>query len=205
MKNLGIDDLPRSMADPEVRARRRAMLNQKHIAPLTKFAAKLRDRPGVEVPDFDPFDGGINAQVLFLFEKPGPMTASGGGSGFISRDNDDPTAETTYGFMQQAGIPRKMTVTWNIIPWWNGTRKVTAAELREGVACVKELVSLLPKLEIVVLVGRKAARASTYLGSIGLHIITSDHPSPLVKANYPLRWHRIPKEWSKAVDGSSNC
>jgi hypothetical protein len=48
------------------------------------------------VPDFDPLDGGVNAQVLFLLEKPGPMAAEDGkraGSGFISRDNDDGTAE----------------------------------------------------------------------------------------------------------------
>jgi hypothetical protein len=55
----------------------------------------------VEVPEFDPLDGGVEAQVLFLFEKPGPMTAELGGSkrsgsGFISRNNDDPTAEATF-------------------------------------------------------------------------------------------------------------
>ena len=34
------------------------------------YAAKLRLRGGVEVPEFDPLDGGVDAQVLFLFEKP---------------------------------------------------------------------------------------------------------------------------------------
>jgi len=90
-----------------------------------------------DVPDFDPLDGGINAEVLFLFEKPGPMTS---GSGFISRDNDDPTAETTMDFMAKAGLARERTVTWNVIPWWwNGTTKVTPAELRQGTACVRDL------------------------------------------------------------------
>ena len=40
-----------------------------------------------EVPDFDPLDGGVEARALFLFEKPGRMTAGQSGSGFISRDN----------------------------------------------------------------------------------------------------------------------
>src|SRR5580700_5316391 len=97
------DDAPRSMRDPEVRKRRKAMLDLPHIAPLTAFAAKLRERGLMEVPDFDPLDGGIHARVLFLFEKPGPMTAAGGnrtGSGFISRNNDDATADAAFRFMR---------------------------------------------------------------------------------------------------------
>lgn len=114
------DDAPRSMRDAGVRERRKRMLNLPHIAPLTAYAAKLRARASVEVPDFDPLDGGKNAQVLFLFEKPGPMTAANGkriGSGFISRNNDDATAEATFNFMKQAHIPRTRTVIWNVIPW----------------------------------------------------------------------------------------
>ena len=71
------------------------------------------------------------------------MTADGStfsrrsGSGFISRNNDDPSAAATIEFMEKAGIPRTLTVIWNVIPWWNGTRKVTGPELREGVECVR--------------------------------------------------------------------
>jgi hypothetical protein len=43
-----------------------------HVAHLSKFAAKLRREGKGKVPDFDPLDGGAKAQVLFLFEKPGP-------------------------------------------------------------------------------------------------------------------------------------
>lgn len=169
-------DRPRSMRDADVRTRRRAMLTQPHIAPLTAYAAKLRQRGSVEVPEFDPLDGGVNALMLFLFEKPGPMTADATGSGFISRNNDDPTAEATFEFMEQAGIPRELTITWNVIPWWNGTRKVTGRELREGVACVRGLIALMPKLRAVVLVGEKAAKAQEYLENAGLAVFTSSHP-----------------------------
>jgi len=193
------DDWPRSMRDAGVRQRRRAMLTQPHIAPLTAYAAKLRQRDSIEVPEFDPLDGGVNAQVLFLFEKPGPMTADANGSGFISRNNDDPTAQETFKFMEEAGIPRTLTVTWNVIPWWNGTRKVTGQELREGVACVRELISLLPSLCAVVLVGRRAARARRYLEGCGLTLITSAHPSPLVRAKFPERWNAIPSQWADVL------
>ena len=57
------------------------------------------------VPDFDPLDGGIETRTLFLFEKPGRMTADGFarrfGSGFISRNNDDQTAEATFAFTDE--------------------------------------------------------------------------------------------------------
>jgi hypothetical protein len=126
------------------------------------------------------------------------MTASNNGSGFISRNNDDPSAEATFTFMQRAGIPRQLTVTWNVIPWWNGTRKVTGKELRDGVDSVRELIVLLPLLRGAVLVGHKAAKAMPYLRSgTDLTLFTSAHPSPLVRAKYPERWNAISSQWAE--------
>jgi hypothetical protein len=191
------DDYPRSMRDEGVRERRRLLLNDPHIAPLTAYAAKLRERGSIEVPDFDPFDGGIEARVLFLFEKPGPMTAKDGkrkGSGFISRNNDDPSAAAAFDFWIRAGLPRQETVSWNVIPWWNGTVTITRTELIEGVKAVKEVVGLLPKLQAVVMVGKKAARARPLLEDTRLRLFTSDHPGPKVRARWPERWKTIPHE-----------
>jgi uracil-DNA glycosylase len=194
-------DQPRSLRDPIVRRQRIAMMEEPHIAPLAKYAARLRALGRGEVPDFDPLDGGTKAQVLFLFEKPGPMTSEAGGSGFISRNNDDPTAEATFKFMETAGIPRKKTVTWNVIPWWNGTRKVTTSELQDGTAQLTELIALLPRLHAVVFVGAKAARARKLLAENlarrQVSSFLSDHPSPLVRAKYPKRWQGIAVEWAK--------
>jgi hypothetical protein len=200
LKLIADDDSPKSMRSATVRERRKLMLGQSHIAPLTAYVAKLRQRGSVEVPDFDPLDGGIDARVLFLFERPGPMTAEGGettGSGFISRNNDDPTAEATFRFMRQADIPRTQTVIWNVIPWWNGTRKVTRQELRDGTEAVRELIALLPKLRATVMVGKNATAALPYLEGTGLALFSSDHPSPLVRARWPERWATIPSEWAK--------
>jgi hypothetical protein len=199
----GTDHEPRSMRDPAVRQRRRAMLEAPHIAPLTAYAAALRRRGKGEVPEFDPMDGGVGARALFLFQKPGPMTSderSGkrAGSGFISRNNDDPTAEATCGFMQRAGIARELTVIWNVVPWWNGTMEVTGDELSEGVACVRQLVALLPKLRAVILVGKKAAQAEPLLTAAGLRVVTSDLPSPRVRARWPERWNAIASDWAEA-------
>lgn len=195
-------DAPRAMRSEGVRAARREMLRLPHIAPLTDYAAYLRARFNIEVPDFDPLDGGVNARILFLKEKPGPMTSSGRtgrvGSGFISRDNDDPTAEATFRFMSAAAIPREDTLMWNVVPGWNGTRKITPQELIEGVAEVRNLISLLPDIEVVVLVGKKAARAEPLLAGTGVIIRHSLHNSPLVRASRPDEWARIPEVWAEA-------
>ena len=178
------------------------MLTEPHIAPLAAYAAGLRIRPGTEVPDFDPLDGGITAGVLFLLEKPGPMTAPSrpgrAGSGFVSRDNDDGTAEATHRFMLAAGLPRRDTVIWNLIPWWNGTIRVMAHERRDGATELGKLLRLLPRLHTAVLVGSTAALARPLLG--GLRLLESAHPSPQVRAGYRSRWEAIPAAWRRAAE-----
>jgi hypothetical protein len=194
---------PRSMKHADIRAERRAMLSLPHVAPLRDFAIALRERLGVEVPDFDPADGGTGASLLFLLEKPGPMTSADRtgrvGSGFISLDNDDPTAEAAFGFMKQAGIPRHKVVMWNVIPGWNGTRKITSAELKAGVGEVSALIQRLPAVGGIVLVGNKARRAEPLLRRTGLHLFHSLHPSPLVRASRPAEWAEIPVRWRRAA------
>lgn len=196
------DDFARSLRDPTIRLRRKSMLNAPHMKRLNKYVSQLRQHSKGEVQDFDPLDGGNEALALFLLEKPGPMTANSKlgkreGSGFISRNNDDRTAEATINFMREAKIPRELTIIWNVVPWWNGTRKVSSHELLAGVQCVKELVRLLPKLRTVVFVGQKAAKARPYLETTNLILFSSDHPSPIVRARFPDRWRAIASDWAK--------
>ncbi len=197
-----LHDRPRSLRDPHVRHHRLSLLAAPHMAPLVRYADTLRAMDRGTVPHFDPLDGGIKARILFLLEKPGPMTDEVGrgkrsGSGFISRNNDDQTAEATFHFMNEAGLPRSDTVLWNVIPWWNGTRAITPTELQDGVSCVHDLIALLPHLTAVVLVGKKAARAERFLHDTKLNVFASDHPSPLVRARYPERWQAIPRVWAR--------
>ena len=48
------------------------MLSLPHMLPLRDVVESLRNEMGPEygIPHFDPLDGGINAQVLFLLEAP---------------------------------------------------------------------------------------------------------------------------------------
>lgn len=193
----------RSLRDPQVITHRRGLLEQPHMRPLTKMIAAFRDEGRGYVPDMDPLDGGVRARLLFLMEKPGPMTAPGEtgrqGSGFISRDNDDQTAAAIFAFMNAAGIPRDQTLLWNAIPWWNGTIRIVPQEWRDGLVRLEALTSLLPELRGVVLVGKKAERARAFLTERGFPVWASAHPSPRNRAAYPVRWNAIPEVWAEAA------
>ena len=99
--------------------------------------------------------------------------------------------------MQAAMLPRKMTVLWNVIPWWNGTRTVTTKELLEGLERLKRLIRLLPRLRTVVLVGAKALRAKPYLEAT---VWPCSHPITLrrlLDGAGPKGWRAIPRQWAK--------
>ena len=199
------DMLPRSLKRFDAWMNRSVAEVARHMLPLHKYVGELQKKPGVIVPRFDPLDGGVEAEILFLFEKPGPKTAVveypeiGRRIGFISRNNDDPTAEATHFFMEQAEISREKTITWNVMPWWNGTTKLTSDEIKEGVAALEGLIDLLPNLKVVVFVGRKAERARPLLRDRGLKTFVSAHPSPKVKATNRAKWDEIAVIWKQAA------
>jgi len=57
---------------------------------------------------FDPLDGGVQAQVLFLFESPGEGALA---SRFASRDNRDPSAAMFAALNKEAGLDRGLAAS----------------------------------------------------------------------------------------------
>jgi hypothetical protein len=145
---------PKSLADASVPAARRAALSQPHKAPLVAFVEHLRGRcgQGRRVPDFDPLDGGVHAECLFLLEAPGGRAVA---SGFVSRDNPDETAKNFFLLNEEAGLTRANTVIWNVVPWYVGTgsriRAATRADIAAAAPFLDEFLGLLPRLRVVVL------------------------------------------------------
>jgi hypothetical protein len=75
---------PRAHRDRREIERKRTLLEEPHVAPLTQFVRRLRQpRGGDSVPWFDPTEAGVNARILLLFENPGRRDDAGLGSGFI--------------------------------------------------------------------------------------------------------------------------
>jgi Uracil DNA glycosylase superfamily len=176
-------DIPKLLQDPAACDARRLQLREPHIAPLVDFVQRLRkDVPNGIIPDFDPWDGGIEAELLYLLEAPGPKA---GLSGFISRNNPDETAKNFFELNVEAGIPRKFTVCWNAVPWYIGSgkkiRAATPTDVRDGLRPLLELLSLLPRLRAVVFLGRKAEFTAAHLRRKrpDLKYFRCPHPSPM--------------------------
>ena len=152
------------LAQADEIARRMALLNNSHMKELCDFVRDLRKETGrgTHIPNFDPLDGGNQARVLFLMEAPGPKAVA---SGFISRDNPDPTARNLKNLLLGAGIEREQSALWNLVPWYIGNeavskiRPATADDARQSASALQRLFPLLPNLQAVVLMGRKAQGA----------------------------------------------
>ena len=180
-----------ALVSDEERTSRRAALNRPHIAPLTTFVQTIRAKRGLsnKIPYFDPCDGGINASVLFLLEAPGPQAVN---SGFISRDNPDPSARNFRALLAGSGISRERSVLWNIVPWYIGTgtkiRAAVASDIEAGTTYLLPLFALLPGVRAVVLVGRKAQRARSRIEQLSsARIFETLHPSNQVVTCWPER------------------
>jgi uracil-DNA glycosylase len=177
-------DAPRSNKEPAEVARKSALLEAPHVHPLTRFVMDLRARrPAAAVPNFDPTEAGIEARILLLLEAPGRRAALDKGSGFVSPDNNDQTAENMWRLLRDAGIDRGTdVVTWNVVPWYLGDgqkiRGARSGDLADAREATTELLGLLPHLRVAVLLGKPAAKAWVDLG-IDMPTVEAGHPSPM--------------------------
>ena len=160
---------------------------------LNEYVRRIRANHGNDgtVPWFDPLGGGERARVLLLLQDPSRVAAKG--SGFISPDNNDPTARNTTIACREAGLSAGDRVHWNIYPWWVNAkgqdptrpRETYPEAMRRAVPCINELIGqLLPSVTVVVLMGNQAWRGwQTYVDSGGLvpprigEVLRCPHPS----------------------------
>ena len=175
--------LTKSLGRLETQQARLAKIYEPHILELTTFVEYLKELKGsaFRIPYFDPLDGGVVARALFILEAPGSRAVA---SNFVSRDNPDQTAENFSKLLNEAGFRRTETLLWNIVPWYIGSdqkiRPASNPDILEGFNHFKEMMKLLKRLDLVVLVGKKACKIKPnlfeYLPS--LRIFESYHPSP---------------------------
>jgi len=185
--DLALPSSSRTMRDSNVREHRRTLLTAPHHAPLHAYVRTLEDAlqtQGLDVPELDPLGGEVHTRILCLLEVPGPKAAARwGGSGFISIDNDDPTAHNMFTLTQDAGVPREWFLPWNIVPWYVGNgeqiRPVQTREITEGRKHLRDLITLLPDLQVVITLGRPAADGWSTLATEFPHLVTLTtwHPS----------------------------
>jgi len=193
-----------ALAKAEERESRRQRLAEPHMAPLTHLVDEMRaeNRLVGEIPYFDPEDGGVDARVLFLLEAPGPRAVT---SGFISRNNPDPTARNFLRLLKEAGIAREISILWNIVPWYIGTgkqiRAARASDIRAGQKYLRRLLALLSNLKAVVLVGGKAQVAADFVSTLTkVRIFKTLHPSSRVVICWPEKRVQLLNELQKVKD-----
>ena len=152
--------MTRLMRNPDFRAGQREGLYKPHIAPVNQLVDQLQTEGRGWLPHVAPVHGGVAARLLWLLRDPGPAVADPErvGKGFLCVANDDPTAERLCELLGRGRIPVEATLPWNAYPWYVN-RAPQAAELRAGVEPLRRLIELLPRLEVVLLLGRHAERS----------------------------------------------
>jgi len=152
--------MPRQMADPAFHADQTARaFTAPHVAPINAFVDSIRDRDGRGwAPYVPPHHGGVDARVISVLRDPGPATQLGVGSGFISVENDDPTAERMARLFDRFGIPARVVLPWNAYPWYINAAP-NAAQSKAGALVLLELLELTPDVDVVLLQGRDAEKA----------------------------------------------
>lgn len=146
------------------------------------------------MPDLAPVGGGTQARILCLLEAPGGKAVGGrGGSGFVSMDNNDQTAQTVFQMTRQASVDRASLLLWNIVPWYVGDeeriRGVRPDEVEEGREHLRQLLKLLPELCVVITLGQPAALGWSTLAPAFPQVttLTTWHPSGQALNAHPRR------------------
>ncbi|MFE2558606.1 uracil-DNA glycosylase [Streptomyces sp. NPDC059352] len=120
------------------------------------------------------------------------------GSGIISIDNDDVTAQNCWTLRAEAGFPYQESLHWNVVPWYLGTADRIAApgqtEIQRAAPFLHEVIALLPSPEAVIPMGRKAqagwaAYQERYAPKV--HTLPTRRPSPRVFASRPVARQEI--------------
>lgn len=149
-------------ADPCVVADKMARIRQPHVAARNNLAdriASVEHLPAGYVPYVDPDLGGVNARMLVLLDNPSTKAEAGTGSGLQSLDNNDRTARNCREAYVRHGIDRCNLVHWNVVPFPVAGAKnggSTPAERSRAARWTREVIDLLPNLEIVLLLGAAA-------------------------------------------------
>jgi uracil-DNA glycosylase len=194
---------PKSLADPDALAARRALIGAPHIAPIRVLADRISAERGALVPVPDPLDGGVHARMLLLLETPGPAVLR---TGFVTRDSANGTAANLFRFLAEARIRRADTLIWNAVPWLiHAEGALNRAPYRGEVAAaapyLAPLLDLLPRLAVAVLAGRFAAGTAPALAVLrpDLPVIVVPHPSPTYVCTSPEVPARIRRGLAEAA------
>ncbi|MBV6509966.1 MAG: hypothetical protein JJLCMIEE_03084 [Acidimicrobiales bacterium] len=130
-----------------------------YVAPVNELVDRLiEERGGSWMPYIPAYHGGIESEILLLYQDPGKMTAKDfGGSGFLGSENDDPTAQVLAECLDAADLDAKRVTPWNAYPWFLSDQgRLTDRMIKEGLNPLHRLLELIPTAHTIVTGGAKA-------------------------------------------------
>ena len=172
------------MRDPGYRDQQWQGRFEPHVAPINRQLKAWAESRGVPAPPFvPPHLGGTAARIVCVLRDPGPRAGGPKGSGFISWENDDPTAERHQHFAYSAGIRDKDVVTFNSYLWYINAIP-TIAQLASGVDEFLTLLGLIENPEVIIFHGGTAHRFRRLLDKTrsGWSPVPTAPPSPWVSS-----------------------
>lgn len=150
--------MARGMRDDAYRDDQLAHRYTGRVAAINRFIDELGAENNAGHPPYiPPICGGVDALALSISRDPGPRAGGIKGSGFLSIENDDPSAERMGQFLREAGIDYGQVVPWNAYPWYINSDP-TVEQLSAGVEPLRDLIGLMPRLRVVILHGTAAAK-----------------------------------------------
>jgi hypothetical protein len=173
------------MSDSSYRDEQWANRYAPHVAPINRLVDNLGTQVDAGPPPYvAPMYRGVHAPVLAVLRDPGPKAGGARGSGFLSVENDDQTAERQCRFFAEAGLDPADVVPWNAYPWYINSEPTTA-QLAAGTEPLGRLIELMPQLRVVLLLGNDAqygwrlftSRYPALVRYRGLTVLPTYHPS----------------------------
>lgn len=171
----GRDDVlvARRMSDVAYRESQKAQLHDEHIVKVSAFISGLNiEKPELSgVPFVAPHYRPRSARVLSLSSNPGPRAGGRRGSGMLSAQNDDASAERMLGVYAAAGLRGDEVVPWNAFPWYVHEQLphgLTTEYIEQGVHVLRRFLDLCPEVVSIVAHGGDAHRALALLRSTRL-------------------------------------
>lgn len=173
------------MSNARYRAEQWADRYAPHVEPINRLVDELGSTgDGPTPPYVAPMYRGVAAPILAVLRDPGPKAGGAQGSGFLSVENDDQTAERQCAFFSDAGIAAADVVPWNAYPWYINA-KPNRTQLAAGVEPLRRLIDLLPELRVVLVLGKDAQAGWTLferahgrlLTARGIRALHTYHPS----------------------------
>ncbi|GAA3677730.1 hypothetical protein GCM10023081_14990 [Arthrobacter ginkgonis] len=161
----------RNMSSPSYVKDAEARIHEENIQPVTLLCQELQDGvPGSRVPLVDPVHDVDDARIISLQIAPGPGTSSG----FLSLENDDPTAARLAEVYEAAGLQPRHGILWNAYPWElpaEAGMKLTLAQTKQGVRPFRRFLAEVPRVSAIVAHGGYAQNLIDELSKTGGDLI----------------------------------